>query len=184
MKKSRDNIIEIVNSTVLEYDLKVVWEQQRLPLRIHPMQIDSSPSNLPELLQLRSMEYFLYARVIGSIMFHNRMTADQDTRMKFHPREDTQPIVDRCCQLMLQINDLADAIVYAQQDIQSNSAKLLDTLRFCADDHQIEPMLRRLMFQNQQQLAQLPLSEPTATTVQKYASALIAMLDGQEVSFD
>ena len=181
LQKPRNTILEIVNSATLEHDLKVVWEQQRLPHRIIQKQ---AQLDVQSLLRLRSVEHLIYARVMGTIISQHRISTHQNIEINFHPRQDRQPVIDRCFELMLQINDLTDAIVYAQQDIRSRSAKLLDALRLDADDREVEPKLRQLLSHRQQILTDLPLNKPTTITVQKYATALIAILDGQEVWLD
>jgi len=123
-------------------------------------------SDLHTIIKIRAMDSVAYATLIGEII--KRHLADQSP--------DLSPLLWQV-NLSLQINDIADAVIYAKQDLESGSASLIDILkRLSPDGPTAQNHIRQTLKHFLTQSDQFPLPTQTQTDITDFNHRLISVL--------
>ncbi|MBK9745803.1 MAG: hypothetical protein IPO91_03400 [Chloroflexi bacterium] len=183
--ESRLALFEVIDTPQLRYDIEVTLQQVLIPRQFKELNAfinqpkQDTPASpdaaLHRLLQIRNMNHFLYAQVISSIIAQRRQ---HNGLTPFHPRLNTDSVIRRCVSIIMQLNDLVDAICHAQNDLQSGSATLIELACRSVKPEGVEDLLRRILHTLQRELDRLPLSAPADLHVRTFAARLVDVLDG------
>lgn len=186
LTETREALLSIIDTPALRYDFEVIWEQQLVIQYLknadHIKQLVSTndTKTLPfdvflQLLDMRSIDHFLYAQVVYAIVSTNGLS----TAIPYHPLKDTPTVLRQCIKTIQQINDLVDAVCYAHQDLEAQSGHLIKFIMTYADTPQQRvSIIREILMTLQQDLQGIALSSPAYQNVQTYAAHLIGVLDG------
>lgn len=188
LEEARNELYKVVDTPQLRFDIEVTWQQQiyfyqQTLLENFARQSTEMPPEAAvlKLLQLRAVDHFLYAQTLSSILsLHDQRRAGMTKPADFHPRLDVPSVIRQCISTISQINDLVDAVCYAESDLQAGRAVIIDAARreFTTPED-VEQTFRSVLNTLQQRLTRLALSSPAYENVQTYGVHLARLFDGQ-----
>lgn len=180
--KARQEILDLIDSPTLEYHLRVTWEENHFLTQHILLKDFDEARSIPlnqifwQLMTLRTYDHFVYAQVIGSIIREHRLTSV--SYKPFDPFQNTQTAIGKAVMIMLQMNDITDAICYAKQDIASKSATLIRVVSHRLQSSQaVIEFYRDTLRQLREKIKQLALSDSALHDIHTYARLLENVLE-------
>jgi hypothetical protein len=79
----------------------------------------------------------------------------------------------------LQINDLCDAVIHAQDDLAAGSATIIDIIKkITTDPNQVGEIINQILDTLVKQTVKLPFPQPLQSTVRSFNTQLAATISG------
>lgn len=177
-RQSINDIFAKVNTPIVHHtfdllfsDLYPLQENLLISLDRHLSEDKLSPNDLSSILKIRAMDSVVYSSIIFQIIQQHQ--ADQGNDPWNSTNYSTSPIHWQI-NTTLQINDIADAIIHAKQDLAVNAATIIDIAKRVGGSPEktiqvLNDTLDKLLKQSQK----FPFPQPLQKTINDFNQSLI-----------
>lgn len=176
-------IVDSIISHLFTY-IYPLQDQLLISLDHNLKQPQLTPADLLTTIKIRAMDSIAYSSLLGEIIHSykkqdtsNKSESSSDHISQLDARRYDLDAIHWQINLTSQINDLIDAVVYAQQDLEAGTATLIDIIRkINPEPNAAEQLLTETFNTLLQKSTSFPLPEATQTVINDFNHNLIAVL--------
>jgi hypothetical protein len=172
-----NEVLELVNTPVIHHtfdllfsDLYPLQENLLLALDKHLNEKTLSIQDLFSILKIRAMDSVVYSTIIHQVILKHSPQIEHTTYTQVSP-------IHWQVNLTMQINDLVDSIIHAKEDLENQSAPLINILkRILTNSNEVELVVNNILDTLVSQSAKLPFPQPLQGHIKTFNQQLIATL--------
>lgn len=169
------DILTLTNTPVVHHtfdllfsDLYPLQENLLLALDRHLGEETLGPTDLTSILKIRAMDAVVYSTVIHQTILPH-LTSPRQESIAYTPTA-----IHWQVNLTLQLNDLADAIIHAKDDLEADSATLINIAKkIIKSPDELDDLINSVIDHIRARSAKLPFPQPLQGTVKAYHQAII-----------